>query len=424
VEYHPIGIRHIDLTRVQPASSETARTINRDIVLELIREHQPTSRAELARLSRLQRSTVSQIVEQLIRERWVREGPVAISARGRRPTMLGLNEELGVIAIDLRPSVATIAVVDLNGRLLSRSQVPITSDPETSTRQINEAAERVRDALPRYSIEGIGISLPGRVDPLTQRLVFAPNLRWPDFDLKGAVESKMRLPVKMENAANACLIAELTFGRLDGIHNIVLVTISEGVGTGIFANGHLITGDGGRAGEFGHAPLEPDGPRCSCGRCGCWEVFASCRAALRYYSELEPKARDITFHNLLLMAEDGDPSAACALERQAKEIGRGLGLLIAGLAPSIILIAGEITGAWSRFGPIIEQEAARFTVAGTKPGILPAHEGEIARLRGAAALVFQRHWPERELREASENRPAKKLRKPRRRKKTGYAIGL
>src|SRR5215469_8867158 len=206
VEYHPIGIRHIDLTRVQPASSETARTINRDIVLELIREHQPTSRAELARLSRLQRSTVSQIVEQLIRERWVREGPVAISARGRRPTMLGLNEELGVIAIDLRPSVATIAVVDLNGRLLSRSQVPVTSDPESSTRQIIEAAERVRDALPRYSIEGIGISMP----------------------------------VKMENAANACLIAELIFGSLDGVQNIVLVTISEGVGTGIFANGHLI----------------------------------------------------------------------------------------------------------------------------------------------------------------------------------------
>jgi predicted NBD/HSP70 family sugar kinase len=415
VEYHPTGIRHIDLTRVQRASSETARRINRDIVLELIRQHQPTSRAELSRRSGLQRSTVSQIVEQLIRERWVREGPVAISARGRRPTMLGLNEELGVIAIDIRPSMATIAVVDLNGRLLSRSQVPITSDPESSTRQINEAAERVRDALPRYSIEGIGISLPGRVDPVTQRLIFAPNLCWPDFDLKRAVESKMRMPVKMENAANACLIAELTFGSLDGVQNIVLVTISEGVGTGIFANGHLITGDGGRAGEFGHAPLGPDGPRCACGRNGCWEVFASCRAALRYYSELEPKARGLTFHDLLLMAEDGDPSAACALERQAKEIGRGLGLLIAGLAPSMILIAGEITGGWSRFGPVIERETAKFTVAGAQPRILPAHEGEIARLRGAAALVFQRHLPDRDSLEPLDARlDAGQSRKPQR----------
>ncbi len=396
VEQHPSGIRHIDLTQVQRASSEMARRINRDIVLELIRENQPISRADLSRRSGLQRSTVSQIAEQLIRERWVREGSVVVSARGRRPTMLGLNEELGVIAIDIRPSQATIAVVDLNGRLLSRSQVPVTSDPAASTRLINEAADRVRVALPRYSIEGVGISLPGRVDPATQHLIFAPNLHWPDFDLKRAIESKMRLPVKMENAANACLIAELTFGRLDGIRNIALVTISEGVGAGIFANGHLITGDGGRAGEFGHAPLDPNGPLCSCGRRGCWEVFASCRAALRYYRELRPKARDITFHQLLLMAEDGNPQAAAALEKQAKQIGRGLGLLIAGLAPSMILIAGEITGAWSRFGPVIEREAAGFTVAGAPPRILPAHEGEIARLRGAAALVFQRHWPDRD----------------------------
>jgi predicted NBD/HSP70 family sugar kinase len=396
VDQNPGGIRHIDLTHVQRASSEMARRINRDIVLELIRENQPVSRADLSRSSGLQRSTVSQIVEQLIREKWVREGSIAVSARGRRPTMLGLNEELGVLAVDLRPSMATIAVVDLNGRLLSRSQVPISSDPVAATRLLNECALRVRNAVPRHSIEGIGISLPGRVDPTTQRLIFAPNLRWPDFDLKKAIESKMRLPVKMENAANACLIAELTFGRLDGIRNIVLVTISEGVGTGIFANGHLITGDGGRAGEFGHAPIDPNGPLCACGRRGCWEVFASCRAALRYYREHKRKSRDITFHDLLLMAEEGNSQAGAALDWQAQQIGRGFGLFIAGLAPSMILVAGEITGAWSRFGPIIEREAAGFTVAGPPPKILPAHEGEIARLRGAAALVFQRHWPDRE----------------------------
>ncbi len=412
VEQHPVGIRHIDLTHVQRASSEMARGINRDIVLELIRENQPISRADLSRRSGLQRSTVSQIVEQLIRERWVREGSVIISARGRRPTMVGLNEELGVIAVDLRPSIATIAVVDLNGRLLSRSQVPISSDPAASTRLINEAAHRVRNALPRFSIEGIGISLPGRVDPATQHLIFAPNLRWPDFDLKGAIEAKMRLPVKMENAANACLIAELTFGRLDGIRNIILVTISEGVGTGIFANGHLITGDGGRAGEFGHAPIDPNGPLCACGRRGCWEVFASCRAALRYYRELQPKGRDITFHDLLRLADDGNPHAATALEKQAKQIGRGFGLMIAGLSPSMILVAGEITGAWPRFGPIIEREAAGFTVAGPSPKILPAHEGEIARLRGAAALVFQRHWPDRDSDDLSSTVLQKKVRKP------------
>jgi predicted NBD/HSP70 family sugar kinase len=387
---HARGMRHIDLTDVQLASSETARRINRDIVLELIRANQPISRADLSRQSGLQRSTVSQIVEQLIREKWVCEGAVASLPRGRHPTLLELNEDLVVIAVDIHPKEAIVATVDLKGRLLSRSMVPLTSDPAASTRLLTDCMLRMRQALPRKSIEGIGISLPGRVDPETQRLIFAPNLHWPDFDLKKVIEKTMGLPVKMANAATACLLAELTFRRIDGVRDIVLVTVSEGVGTGVFANGQLISGNRGMAGEFGHVPLDPSGPRCSCGRKGCWETFASCRAALRYYKELQPQGRAVTFHELLNMAEEGDAFAAQALEKQAVYIGRGLRLIITGLAPSVILVAGDITSAWHRFGPAIEKEAAQLTLGGALPQILPTHEGDIARLRGAAALVFQR----------------------------------
>src|ERR1035437_1214391 len=118
---HARGIRHVDLTDVQLASSETARRINRDIVLELIRANQPISRADLSRQSGLQRSTVSQIVEQLIQEKWACEGAGASRPRGRRPTLIELNDDLVVIAVDIHPKEATVAVVDLKGRLLSRS---------------------------------------------------------------------------------------------------------------------------------------------------------------------------------------------------------------------------------------------------------------------------------------------------------------
>jgi MarR family len=101
------GMRHVDLTDVQLASSETARRINRDIVLELIRANEPVSRADLSRRSGLQRSTVSQIVEQLIGERWVCEGAVATAPRGRRPTLIGLNDDLVAIAVDIHPKLAT-----------------------------------------------------------------------------------------------------------------------------------------------------------------------------------------------------------------------------------------------------------------------------------------------------------------------------
>ena len=130
---HARGMRHVDLANVQVASSETARRINRDIVLELIRANQPISRADLSRQSGLQRSTVSQIVEQLIGEKWVCEGAVDSPPRGRPSTLLELNDDLVVIAVDVHPKLATIATVDLKGRLLSRSQVHLTTDPATST---------------------------------------------------------------------------------------------------------------------------------------------------------------------------------------------------------------------------------------------------------------------------------------------------
>jgi predicted NBD/HSP70 family sugar kinase len=384
------GIRHIDLAELQLATSETARIINRDIVLELIRASQPISRADLARRSGLGRSTISQIVEQLIGENWVREGAMGSPPRGRRPTMVGLNENLVAIAVDIHPRQASVALVDLNGRLLSRWPVPLTSDPGASMRLILDCMQRMHRSDSRKSIEGVGISLPGRVNPATQRLIFAPNLKWPDFDIKKMVETKMGLPVWMENDATACLLAELTFARMDGVRDAVLVAVAEGVGTCVMTNGQLVSGSNGMAGEFGHVPIDPNGPRCGCGKKGCWEMFGSTRAALRYYRDLRPKSHVATFQELLNLAEEGDAAAAQALTMQAQGIGRGLRMIIAGLSPSTILIAGDVTSAWHRFGPVIDKEAIDLTLAGSPPVIRPALEGEIARLRGAAALVFQR----------------------------------
>jgi predicted NBD/HSP70 family sugar kinase len=384
------GIRHVDLAELQLASSETARIINRDIVLELIRTSQPISRAELARRSGLGRSTISQIVEQLIGENWVREGAMGSLPRGRRPTMVGLNGDLVAIAVDIHPRQASVALVDLNGKLLSRWPVPITSDPAASMRLIIECMQRIRPSGPLKSTEGIGISLPGRVNPTTQRLIFAPNLKWPEFDIKKMVETRMGLPVMLENDATACLMAERTFARMEGVRDAVLVAVAEGVGTCVLANGQLFSGHNGMAGEFGHISVDPNGPRCGCGKNGCWEVFSSSRAALRYYRELRPKGPVVTFPELLNRAEEGDSAAAQALAMQAKWIGRGLRMIIASVSPSTILIAGDLTAAWHRFGPVIEKEATDLTLAGSAPLIRPSHEGEIARLRGAAALVFQR----------------------------------
>ena len=383
-------IRRVDLSDVELASSVTARRINRDIVLELIRTRQPISRAELAWQSGLQRSSVSQIIEQLLAEEWVCEGHATVSQRGRRPTLIRLNEARVALAVDIHPRQATIAMVDLNGRLLSRSMAPLSRDAAASTELILDAMARMKAGLGAVSIEGVGVSFPGRTDPQTDQYLFAPNLHWRDFDLKGTLEKRMRLPVHVANAAIACLLAQLTFHHDEGSCDAVLITTSEGVGGAIFANGSIITGHDGMAGEFGHISIDSEGPECACGRRGCWEVFASCRAALRYFRELQPQHRAVTFGELLNLAEEGSAQAGAALERQAREIGQGLRLIIAALSPAVIYIAGEVTSAWHRYRPIIEREVKDVTIAGSPPRVVPIPDGDLARLRGAAALVFQR----------------------------------
>ena len=385
------GIRRVDLAYVQLASSEIARDINRDVVLELIRARQPISRADLARLSGLQRSTISLIVEELLEESWIKEGAVARRPRGRRPTLLNLNDDLVMVVCDVRPTQAVIAVVDLNGRFLTREALPVLSDPVKAVGQMMERMKRLRQKYAQKSFEGIGLSLPGRVDPVTQSLIFAPNLKWPKFDIKKAIEREMGLKVEMDNAANACLLSELWFGHMDGVRNAVLVTISEGIGTGILANGQLVLGGSGMAGEFGHVPMDPSGPKCACGACGCWETLASSTAALRYYAELSRDARGLTMHDLIKRAEEGDLHAHEAIEKQAHMIGRGLRAVLAAFSPEVILIAGDVTSAWSRVAPIVQEELAALVLAGSVPRVVAVEESEVARLRGAAALVLQRH---------------------------------
>ncbi len=187
------------------------------------------------------------------------------------------------------------------------------------------------------------------------------------------------------------------FGRSGEIRDLVAITVSEGIGAGIIAHGQLISGRRGMAGEFGHVPLEPEGPLCSCGNRGCWEVLASNRAALRYYFESRPQSthaeiENFTFQDLLGLAEQGDVLANRALNRMALQIGRGTRMIVAGLAPEAITFIGEFTAAWNRFRPVIEAEVQAQSIAPEPTTLLAAKDGATARVRGTIALVLQKHF--------------------------------
>lgn len=380
----------VDLASSQIAPSDIARDINRNIILELIRFKQPLARADLARLSGLQPSTVSAIVEQLIRENWVTEGAVVKPARGRPSTMLSVNNTMVTFALDLRPNRAILAVVDLSGRFLSRETITTSSDLTRTVAQIGKRIRALRDDFSSMSFEGVGVSLQGRVNPASQHVLLAPNMNWHQFELKSALERVSGLQVEIDNDANVCLMSELWFGRLSGARDVVLVAVGEGIGAAILTGGHMHAGYNGLAGEFGHISVDPAGPMCQCGQRGCWETVASSRAAIRIFnSSGKRKVKDV--HELLELVQDGDANAVKAFTEQAIALGRGLRLITATLSPELILVVGDLTAVWEQFGPIVAQELAASMLAGPPPLLRATGDAELARLSGSAAMLMQRH---------------------------------
>ncbi len=400
-----LKMQKIDLTNFQVATSETARDINRRIVLNLIRSHQPISRADLARHSGLQRSTVSVITEQLIEERWVNEGANGRAPRGRRPRFLHLNKErVGIIGINIRPATTTIALANLDAHLVAQESLSTARNPEQFIAEIVPRLHNLIKMRPEITCEGIGVSLPGRVDIASQRLAFAPNLEWGEVDLKTPLEEATGLSVELENAANACALAEIWFGRhTEGVHNLVAVTVSEGIGVGLILNHQLVRGSTGMTGEFGHITVVEDGLECRCGNRGCWEVYASNQAAVRYYTHSASSARTgkvgarstgqaLAFDDVLRLAEQNDTKAVEAINQMARYLGAGIALLVTGLAPDVIVVVGEVTRLWYQIGPVISDVVKRhsFTPAATR--IVPTDPVTQPRLRGTIALVLQKHF--------------------------------
>lgn len=392
-------MRKIDLTDFQVATSETARIINRRIVLNLLRSQQPISRADLARHSGLQRSTVSAIIEQLIAERWVTEGINGHTPRGRRPRFLHLNQErVGIIGVNIRPIVTTYGLANLDARFLAQASLKTAADPKQFIKEMSERLQNLIKSHPEISYEGIGVSLPGRVDLTTQRLRFAPNLNWGEVDLKTPLEKATGLSVELENAANACALAEVWFGRHnESSRNLVAITISEGIGVGIIINGQLVHGSKGAAGEFGHVTYVENGLLCRCGNRGCWEMYSSNSAAVRYYTAQQRSGKAagtnvLGFEDIQRLAEQDAPKAVEALEQMAYHIGAGLAMLVTGLAPDAIVIVGEVTRSWHQIGSIIEKTIKSRTFTHAAPGIFPTDPASEPRLRGTIALVLQKHF--------------------------------
>lgn len=389
-------MRRIDLKRAQAARSHTIRNINRQIVLNYVREREPISRAEIARETALQRSTISTIVDELQAEGLIEEIGAGVSTGGRRPTLLRLRA-VGAMAIgvDITPSVTTIATSDLAGRVLEQEQFATVSDYQ---KMIAHVVDRVR-ALSRRNkgiIEGIGVSVPGLVDPQTGKVIYIPYFKWRDLDIAQMISTATGLSVMIDNDANAAALAELWFGRPEVMQtrDFIMILVAEGVGTGIVFDGQIYRGERGAAGEFGHMIVGERGPvACSCGNYDCWEAFASEGAAIARYLSLTGQKPNrfpgIDLRLLVDFALEGDQAARDALAETAHYLGIGISNLIVGLSPEAVVVAGAIARAWPLVAEALREPGEKSIRRGLPSArILPSTLGEQPTLMGALSLVL------------------------------------
>lgn len=386
-------MRRIDLKKANVARSNTIRDINRQIVLNYVRERGPISRAEIAHETALQRSTVSLIVEELRVDGLIEEVS-GESTGGRPPILLSLRTADAVaVGVDVGTTRTIVATSDLAGRVMQQEKFDTHPDAAVTTNLIIERANKLIKKS-RNTIEGIGISLPGVVDPDGSRL-YVPHFKWRDLPLAERINAATRLPVTMENDANAAAQAELWFGRpeIREVRDFILVLVEAGVGTGIVFDGQVYRGENGAAGEFGHMTIGQGAPvACASGSRACWEAFASERSALARYATMTGSSNGATqpnFGQLVDLALQGQDAARNALKETAYYLGVGIANLIEGLAPEAVIVGGPIVRSW----PLISEEikvAVEATICRGLPStkIIASTLGPEPTLMGAISLVL------------------------------------
>jgi len=330
-----------------PADRQLVRAINRSMVLNVVREKGPISKAEISRATGLSQATVGAIVPSLIERGFVSEGAPTVSGLGRPPTLLQLDREsYNVVGLKLMEDHIVGAVTDIEARTLGYSELPI-SDLEPAS--VAAAATEIVDELLRISglgrerLLGVGVGMAGVIDTNRGVCRSSPFLGWRNVPIAELVEARLKVPVRVDNDINTLALAERWFGIGQKADDFLLVTLGRGIGLSVVADGRVYRGAQGGAGEFGHTVVNDSDELCSCGNRGCLEASVGEPALLRHAQKLRA-ARNLsapsTAAELYAVAlQDGE--LADLLVRAGRQLGRALGNLINLLAPALVILSGE-----------------------------------------------------------------------------------
>lgn len=339
------------------ATHQQTKQRNRDLVLKMIFEHDAISRAEVARVTKLTRATVSDMVANLIEEGLVEEVGYGESIGGKAPILLSLvANSRYLIGLNLAQDKFIGSVVNLRGEIKETVEFRVNdSDGE----QALQLVYRILDQLTRNEwrpLVGIGVGTPGLVNTQEGIVINAVNLDWQDLPLAHLLESRYDLPVTVLNDSQATAIGEFVYG---GNHqfesNLIVVTVKHGIGAGILINGRLFQGDGGGAGEIGHVVVQENGALCRCGKQGCLEAIASARAVVQRAIALAPEySNSALAKNLQNISLDAIKSAWQANDALARRVmsdaAHYLGISMASLVGALNIQKIVLSGDMATFG--------------------------------------------------------------------------
>lgn len=398
---------------VQTGNQGFVKDLNKAIVLNAIWNQPDICRAEISRLSGLNRATVSSLVEELIADGYVVESGIGESALGRKPVMLQANGNACVmVGVDLGVDYAKLAMANFAMKILATETLPIGENPsyEDVVAMINACIRQLVERAPATvrGLAGIGLGVPGLVDSDRGVLAFAPNLHWENVPLRALVQSQFDVPVFVDNEANAGAIGEKRFGAGKGVQNILYFSAGIGIGAGILVNGTLLSGSRGYAGEVGHFTMIPGGPQCGCGNQGCWETAASESAAInRVKSAIAAgrqtllqeviasrasrgKCSHLTADDLLEACERGDEVAIEALQETGRNLGTGIAGFVNAFNPELVILGNSMGRMKSFVMDGAQQEMLKRALPQLADGLqlVPAALGAGACVIGAISMVL------------------------------------
>lgn len=359
--------RKPNLANVKAAGHDMLRVVNRRILLSILSDRQPISRAEIAKISGLNKATISAITSELLKDQCIVEqgSGKTTPIGGKPPTPLRLNGlRFGLFGVDIRADETVLALSDFNNRLVARVSFETATGANTFLAKIGKEINKLRTKHDDFiEFAGIGVSLPGLVDSQSGKFLISVVLPWRDVPVVQLLEKATRIPVVIDNSARCAALAEIWHSKAQYAHvrNLVYVGVSTGMACGVIIDGGLYRGGSNTAGQFGHTVVDVNGPQCRCGQHGCWDLYASDKATLARYHNLRggPGRKTTTMRKLMELVDAGDEAATEAVRETGRYLGIGITGLINGLDPDVVVIGGEITKAWGLIEPIIVEETKR-----------------------------------------------------------------